>query len=821
MSWFRTRSKKVQSGLLAFCLLITQVTTVAVPFMPAQSVAADSGNNGTLQVHEQGSADYKKGNEPSVCIFNFEAFGLDANQTGNVTITPKSPTVSNGTPSGNPLVLSLSTDTNGDGATDYVNDGLSGNSLLDGHYKATLDNKFGTDHDDKAKSKVFRVNCPEVKPTITTQVSANAVDVGDSVYDTATLTGDFNHGDVTGTVKFYLCGPDETLPSCSNGGQKVGSTKTVSAGSATSDSYVVTEPGEYCFRASYDAEEDSNYLDATHTNLTTECFTASSTGTITVDKVVSPSIGDTGKFNLIVDGTVYATDIGNGGTTGSVTLPTGSYTVSETAGTGTDLADYSSTYSCTNELSGSGTITPSFAVTAGDHITCTFTNVRLGSITIVKDARPDSTQAFTFTGNMTGEDNANFTLTDDGIHPDLASRTFSGLSEGTYTVTEPNVKNWKLVNVSCVGGSDTDTHNRSAVINLQPGENVTCTFTNKGRPSIVVTKYNDLNRNGQYDEGEPTLPGWDMTLTSGRQCEEVNFLDQLSARTLENDGCNSNLTSVTQSTDGDGTTTFNGLRARKTYTLSETQQTGWHLSNITCNYGEGSVGTAVEDAYVITPRMGETIHCYVGNYRNAVILNLAKTNNRPSATIIGDTVTYTLTVSLPENSGISYDTHVVDLPPSGFTYEEGSWTASSTNPSHDVAADVSSTGGPNYGSPGDWFIGTMLPGEVITLTYRALIGSSVNAGTYPDTAFAQGCGVFTDGDGCSSGDTVFSNLTLTDSPFVGTRVTVAAAPLVIPTRTVLVNTGLPLFAYILMATSLMGLAVTIARWKFSPKGGQL
>lgn len=62
--------------------------------------------------------------------------------------------------------------------------------------------------------------------------------------------------------------------------------------------------------------------------------------------------------------------------------------------------------------------------------------------------------------------------------------------------------------------------------------------------SISGCKYNDLNNNGAIDDGEPTLPGWDVTLTGG-----VNG-------------------PITQTTDGDGCYVYAGLLAGS-YTIVE------------------------------------------------------------------------------------------------------------------------------------------------------------------------------------------------------------------------------------------------------------
>ncbi len=99
---------------------------------------------------------------------------------------------------------------------------------------------------------------------IQTQVSDSSVSVGDSVTDTATLSGD--KGAVEGTVDFFLCGPSSSAPDCSTGGTKVGATKTISNGEATSDSYEADAAGFYCFRADYTPAQGSKYLAASHTN---------------------------------------------------------------------------------------------------------------------------------------------------------------------------------------------------------------------------------------------------------------------------------------------------------------------------------------------------------------------------------------------------------------------------------------------------------------------------------------------------------------------------------------------------------------------------
>jgi outer membrane protein assembly factor BamB len=98
--------------------------------------------------------------------------------------------------------------------------------------------------------------------------------------------------------------------------------------------------------------------------------------TITVTKHLVPA-NDAGRFNLQIDGVTYAANAGNNGTTGSITVATGSHTVRETAGTNTvlDGNHYVSQISCTDGSSAHGT-SLNVTVTYGDAVTCTITNTR-------------------------------------------------------------------------------------------------------------------------------------------------------------------------------------------------------------------------------------------------------------------------------------------------------------------------------------------------------------------------------------------------------------------------------------------------------------
>ncbi|MDP2723342.1 MAG: hypothetical protein Q8O72_11340, partial [Bacteroidales bacterium] len=201
-------------------------------------------------------------------------------------------------------------------------------------------------------------------------------------------------------------------------------------------------------------------------------------GKIIVQKV---TVGGDGSFNFNTD---YSTDfqLSNGGSNDSGYIPTGSHSVSEDVPAGWDLTSAT----CTGDDDG---IDPaSIQLDDGEEVTCTFTNTKRGTITIVKDAQPNDCQdfAFTFTGKP------DFSLDDNAGVADCTdtdrnqSQTFNNLpADNDYTAAEtlPNAF-WEFGGATCVntGGSTPYTHTAAATngitVTLDPGANVTCTFVN-------------------------------------------------------------------------------------------------------------------------------------------------------------------------------------------------------------------------------------------------------------------------------------------------------------------------------------------------------
>jgi hypothetical protein len=138
-----------------------------------------------------------------------------------------------------------------------------------------------------------------------------------------------------------------------------------------------------------------------------------------------------------------------------------------------------------------------------------------GSITVIKDANPNGSTPFSFTGSPSPL--ANFSLVDDGT-PVNYTKAFTGITTfQTYTVNEtPIPTGWGFDGVSCSaggtlnGGSATPT-GASVAISMKEGENWTCTYRNSRRfGTLVVQKIVAKN-----DGGTAVSSDWSIHVKSG------------------------------------------------------------------------------------------------------------------------------------------------------------------------------------------------------------------------------------------------------------------------------------------------------------------
>jgi uncharacterized repeat protein (TIGR01451 family) len=155
-----------------------------------------------------------------------------------------------------------------------------------------------------------------IPAVFTTQASVGQITAGQgTVTDTATLSG--SNGPVTGTVKFFVCGPAASNPDCTSGGTQVGGAVTIVGGQAVSGPFTPPGTGHYCFRGEYTPDAFAPYSPSNHTDTTLECFT------VVAQTAINTNAG--GPFTIGVDGTVALTDTAtlSGGTsdaTGTITF---------------------------------------------------------------------------------------------------------------------------------------------------------------------------------------------------------------------------------------------------------------------------------------------------------------------------------------------------------------------------------------------------------------------------------------------------------------------------------------------------------------------
>ena len=119
------------------------------------------------------------------------------------------------------------------------------------------------------------------------------------------------------------------------------------------------------------------------------------------------------------------------------------------------------------------------------------------SITIVKQATPEGSTSFPFTG--TPSPLTNFSLVDDGTSAN--TKLFSNiLAEATYTVTEtPVPSGWAFDSITCsvtsANGGSTTVTGAKVDIALKEGENWTCTYANHliPKPGLSIVKKADVS----------------------------------------------------------------------------------------------------------------------------------------------------------------------------------------------------------------------------------------------------------------------------------------------------------------------------------------
>jgi hypothetical protein len=225
------------------------------------------------------------------------------------------------------------------------------------------------------------------------------------------------------------------------------------------------------------------------------------TGRLEVRKVLRPATNP-GRFNLLIDSSIAASAVGDGGTTGERIVDAGRHTVSETTATNTNLGDYNTWITC-RDANGSGSIVAAqannspltLAVPDGSDIVCTIVNERqTGTIYVTKVVNwngvpVDSNQTFTICVYGPSAPNGSCQTTD----YDGGLLTWPAMETGYYAVVERDPGGAWSVEVD------------TSPVYVPCNGFVSATVTNtRKRGSLEVTKF--VNWNGAAPNPAQTFP---------------------------------------------------------------------------------------------------------------------------------------------------------------------------------------------------------------------------------------------------------------------------------------------------------------------------
>lgn len=349
-----------------------------------------------------------------------------------------------------------------------------------------------------------------------------------------------------------------------------------------------------------DGTDPSNIvLDAGETVTCT--FTNTERASIRVAKETLPD-GDPATFDFT--GAITAT-LGDGQASTPVLVAPGEYFVTE----GDPRPAFDLAFIQCDDANSTGDASPSartatFHAEAGEEITCTFTNVKRGTLIIEKQTDPDGASgAFRFKGSVVDQ-----TIGDGeqivveqlrAIPPGIPGR-------GTYAVTEADpTPEFDLTDITCDDESSatptvTDVSSRTARFKIDPGETVKCVFTNTQRGDIVIVK--ELvagSADGTFSFTGDVGP-FDLTTVSGTASTTTQFENTVPG----------------------------------TYSVTETDPTpDYDLVDLQCVDPSG--GTSTLDATAtIDLAPGETVTCTFENRERGTVNLLKKTYDQVNPNVI-------------------------------------------------------------------------------------------------------------------------------------------------------------------------------------------
>ena len=365
--------------------------------------------------------------------------------------------------------------------------------------------------------------------------------------------------------------------------------------------------------------------------------------------IAKATIGGDGSFGFDTDRDgdsdadfTITTSAGNGeDLTALKDIAPGLYTITELVPDGWALTD---SY-CLDRTEDFGrSIDPTVVVDLqpGQIMQCYFINTKLGSITVEKSSIGGA-GTFNFDSDVDGSDVdglLDFAVTTSNTTR-RGTRTYTDLVPGNYTLRELLPSGWSLTDLTCSGDTDDDSEislgNRTAVVHLDAGEEITCTFENTkhGRITLVkqLTDADGLDRDFAFSSS--TLGNNSFTLTTNDGSANRIFADLLP----------------------------------DTYDISELVPSGWQLTNISCTGATNSeiaIGDDIDfdagdDEVVIGLAAGESLTC---TFTNDPLPTATVTKTAATLTLVepGDDVEFTAVIRNTSPTEPLFLTALVDNP---------------------------------------------------------------------------------------------------------------------------------------------------------------
>jgi len=285
------------------------------------------------------------------------------------------------------------------------------------------------------------------------------------------------------------------------------------------------------------------------------------------------------------------------------------------------VGDLECTVTAAGEQAGAPLDESDFTVAPGDVISCVITNTATATIIVVKNV-VGADDTFSFTGDWL--DPVDFEITTSG---GTESETFDDVLPGTYTLTEVAGEGYDGTNLVCSDEDNTSVDGLTATLGLDPGETITCTYTNSEWGVLIVDKVTVPEGSDQEFEFEWAPEG-------------------------------ESATGFTLADESDAFTT--GAIAPGDYVVYETNKIeGWSFVDLVCTDPADDDTDPVVDGASATVHvgLGETVTCTFTNAQRGP-LTFDKKVAASSPVNNGDgtwTITYDLTVTSESNVPEDYD----------------------------------------------------------------------------------------------------------------------------------------------------------------------